>query len=74
MTDEEAKRIVKKVLQVDDDYGDMHVETILVKAGYRAALEAAHSAFVDIRRQQSAKDACETYGWWLEQQVKKEGA
>jgi hypothetical protein len=39
MTDEEARRIVKKALQVDADYGDMSVEITLVQAGCRAGLE-----------------------------------
>lgn len=41
MTDEEAKRIVKNALQVDDDYGDMGVEMVLVREAYRAAITEA---------------------------------
>lgn len=39
MTDEEARRVVRQTLQVDEDYGDMSVEIMLVKAGYRQGLE-----------------------------------
>lgn len=53
MTDEEARKIVKQALQVDDDYGDMQVEIILTKAGYRAGLEAAKKNYDDLLNRRS---------------------
>ncbi len=72
MTDGGARRTVKEALKVDDDYGYMSMEVVLVKAGYRAGLEEAWSAFVEIRRKQSAVDACEEFGRWLDDKLKEQ--
>ncbi len=76
MTDEGARKIVKQELQVDEDYGDMHVETILVKAGYRAALEEARQdiqkrRLLALKENGSPYKVISAHEDWLEQQVKK---
>ncbi len=69
MTDEELSRVIHNLgneFRPDSPYSRR-----LVLAGYRAGLEEAHAGFVEIRREQSAKDACETYGWWLDAKLKE---
>ncbi len=74
MTDEEARHIVMRALNVDEDYGDMAIEMRLVQAGYRAAM-------VEVWERRSAvvaacpelEDALFRFNLWVHEQVQKAG-
>lgn len=73
MTDEGARRTVKEALKVDDDYGYMSMEVVLVKAGYRAGLEEAQAEWSRLDDTvMSYESVWDKIGSWLDEKVKEQ--
>ncbi len=72
MTDTWVDILIDESFEKTQEMDDYALHRAMVLAGYRAGLEEAHGQWVAIRRKQSAADACQEYGRWLDAKLKEQ--